>query len=548
MEHIETEVSRYEIAEEEFEENEDDKKKKGKKAGKKDKKKKDEILVDEVVIPPKPKAPEPTPTIQISGLKNVKLTGLTQKIMGCIVGEQVTAEAPWTTISKVVVDENLYLHHESSDFLPVKDDLAEYKDSTILVGYDPNYMPYGDDDFHRFYIAVTESAKNEVLAMIEEERRLVEEKLKNSINKKVLPWESLGSEIEVNECITANTRPLIQLELETDIDELLKPVNFRDRNVNDAKDGYVRIGPGRHEFVGIPKLQMDSSVQAVPALVTNSAQTDPGLPTNACTQYLYDISSAQELLEKSEMKELKPDYIFPECSYLEKALEYNENFDLYKNDYSLLVLKPSDKEIPHKRVFDEYEAYTDVDHCKSKLISSIAWHPMWSGTVALSYSVAARCVTASDIDLSGDEVYRDVFSKNSVLLWSFLDPLKPRLILESPREIHCLAWSPVNPHILVGGCSSGQIIIWDLKGKLEAVESREYLSSDQQRYRLVIQSLIGWLQPQPPAQYVRPAALSNLQFSHAGKVTQIQWVSPYFEWNESGHYVRTSVKIVFFHV
>ncbi|KAK6640822.1 hypothetical protein RUM44_012519 [Polyplax serrata] len=545
MEQVETEVSKFDN-DEDLDESEDDKKKKGKKGGKKDKKKKEEIPEETEPNVPKPKPLEVEPSLKIPGLKNVKLTSLTQKIMGCIVGEQVTPEAPWTTISKVVVDENLYLHHESSDFLPLKDDLLEYTNSTILVGYDPNFMPHGNDDAHRFYVAVTEKAKNEVLTMLEEEKRVVEEKLKNSVNKKVLPWESLGSEVEVDDTIIFNSRPLINLELETDIDELLKPVRFRDRNVDDAKDGYVRIGPGRQEFEGIPKIKVDAATQAVPSVVPNTAQTDPGLPSNAWTQYLYDMNSAEEALALCEVKELKSGHVFPEIEYLEKSLIYNENFDLYVNDYPLLVQKSTDKEIPHKSVFDEFEAYTDVSHCKNRLISSIAWHPMWSGIVALSYSVAVRCATASDIDITGDEVMRDVFSKNSVLLWSFVDALKPKLILESPREVHCLAWSPVNPNILVGGCSSGQIIIWDLKGKLEAVESQEYLTPDQQRYRLVIQSLVGWLQPQPPAQYVRPAALSNIQFSHGGKVTQIQWVSPYYEWNQNGHYVKSSLVTILF--
>lgn len=542
MEQVETAVSKVDL-EDELEEYEDERKKKVKKSARKEKekKKKEEELQKRTTIIVKTKPAEIQPALHIPGLKSVKLTSLTQKIMGCIVGEHVTAEDPWTTINKVVVDENLYLHHESSDFLPVKDDLLDYTDSTILVGYDPNFMPFEDEDFHRFYVAVNESAKNEVLTMLEREKRLVEEKLKNSVNKKILPWESLGSELEVDYSITLNSRPLIQLELETDIDELLKPVQFEDREVEDTKDGYVRIGPGRQEFTGVPRLQVDVGAQAVPAVVTNAAQTDPGLPANAWTQYYYDMESANEALQGCEFKELKPNHVFPEYEYLEKTLEYNEHFDLYTNDYPLLVLKSTDKEIPHKRIFYEFEAYTDVYHCKNRLISSIAWHPMWTGIVALSYSVAVRCATASDIDLTGDEVYRDVFGKPSVLLWSFTDALKPKLILESPREVHCLAWSPVDPNVLVGGCTSGQIIIWDLKGKLEAVESQEYLTPDQQRYRLVIHSLVGWLQPQPPAQYVRPAAMSNIRFSHAGKVTQLQWMSPYFELNPSGHYVQTSV-------
>ena len=35
-------------------------------------------------------------------------------------------------------------------------------------------------------------------------------------------------------------------------------------------------------------------------------------------------------------------------------------------------------------------------------------------------------------------------------------------VLETPIEISALEWHPENPYVIVGGCISGQIIIWDL--------------------------------------------------------------------------------------
>lgn len=526
--------------EEDVAKSEDEKKKKGKK-GKKDKKKKVMQSLFDIPVITQDKLSELEPNIRIEGLKNVKLTALTQKILGCIVGEHVTAESPWVSINKELVDENLYLHHESSDFLPVRDDLANYTDSTLLMGYDPDYIPCKGEEVHRFYIAVTEKARENLLMQLEEERRSTEERLKNSVNKKILPWVSMGSEAEVDFSITKNTRPLIELQLETDIDELLRPVQFKDREVHDAKDGCVSIGPGRHEFPAVYKKRVDAAVQAIPVVSPHFAQTDPGIPLNAWTQYVYDMDTAQEAKERGSAPELLPHHKFSEADYLEKALEYNETFDLYTNDYPLLVRNEGDDSVPRKSLFEEYQAFTDVTHCKNMLISSIAWHPMWSGVVALAYSSAVRCLPAQEGDTNVDQVVRDVYARNPVLVWSFKDFLKPRLILESPREVCTISWCPTDPNVLVGGCASGQLIIWDLKGKLEAVEGREYLTPDQQRYRLAMETLVGWLKPQAPAQYVRPAALSNIQFSHAGRVTDIQWLSPYFEWNEFGHLIHIPV-------
>lgn len=45
-----------------------------------------------------------------------------------------------------------------------------------------------------------------------------------------------------------------------------------------------------------------------------------------------------------------------------------------------------------------------------------------------------------------------------------------QLILKSPRKVHALQFCPYNENLLAGGCSSGQVVVWDLCDSLKNVE------------------------------------------------------------------------------
>jgi hypothetical protein len=50
---------------------------------------------------------------------------------------------------------------------------------------------------------------------------------------------------------------------------------------------------------------------------------------------------------------------------------------------------------------------------------------------------------------------------HSVLLWSFADLIQPDAVLESPVEVNSFSVNPGLPHMVAGGCATGQVIIWD---------------------------------------------------------------------------------------
>jgi hypothetical protein len=64
-----------------------------------------------------------------------------------------------------------------------------------------------------------------------------------------------------------------------------------------------------------------------------------------------------------------------------------------------------------------------------------------------------------------------------------------QLILRSPRTVHALQFCPYNENLLAGGCSNGQVVVWDLCDSLKKVEQDISLSPDKLKYRLALVSV-----------------------------------------------------------
>jgi len=64
-----------------------------------------------------------------------------------------------------------------------------------------------------------------------------------------------------------------------------------------------------------------------------------------------------------------------------------------------------------------------------------------------------------------------------------------QLILKSPRKVHALQFCPYNENLLAGGCSNGQVVVWDLCDRLKKVEQEISLSLDKFKYRLALVSV-----------------------------------------------------------
>jgi len=54
--------------------------------------------------------------------------------------------------------------------------------------------------------------------------------------------------------------------------------------------------------------------------------------------------------------------------------------------------------------------------------------------------------------------------------------MNPIIVCKSQEEIHHFEFNPINPKILVGGGSNGQVVIWDLTEKYKELEECGHVS------------------------------------------------------------------------
>ncbi|CAG9765995.1 unnamed protein product [Ceutorhynchus assimilis] len=391
-----------------------------------------------------------------------------------------------------------------------------------------------DREDEDFYICLTAEATDTAAKMIEQLQKEQDERLHYQLFKDIHPWASLGSEPEIDEAILKNNRALIEVEVETRYPIFPGKVQFRYVKVEQKRDGYMELR-SEEAVPCVYRRRIHTAIQAAPPLITTEIQTDCTYPSNAACQYLYDPGSVEEILLQCEPEIIN--YANRNLDDLSNVLMVSGSIDFHRDDFNSLIRKDilsgDAAKLTVPKEYLEYMSFMDVDLAQGKMISDIYWHRMWSGIVAISY-----CDVSPNIFFSGnyeaDMVERATFTPNLVLIWSFLDALKPKLILEAPREIYKLSFCKFDENILIGGCKNGQIIIWDLRNRLQKVEQEEILTAAQQKYRTYMFEMMGWMKNTYDMAVVRPTAVSDLRFSHRDEVSGISWVDPNYEFTRTG--------------
>ncbi|KAF2880130.1 hypothetical protein ILUMI_26041 [Ignelater luminosus] len=468
----------------------------------------------------------PPPVFDIPGVTKITISPITQKIINCSVGEQVTAEHPWKYVPKEAID-NLELSKTSSEFSPIKSEILNYPREELLLGYIADESAEND----MFYICLTEPAEKAVSEIIDKAQKEQEERLNYAVYKRAKPWKNLGSEEDVDLMLLVTNRPLLEVELEARYPVLSTKCEFRLKLARNEKLGYTELLRGKKVYENVHKKKIDSAIQVTPTVASNMAQTIYTYPTNAWTQYEYEYEEINQF--SAAFEENIQSFTATKMDTISDMLNVNGLINFYTSDYINLINDYKYTRIPEAATVKPYTSFTEEVLCKRKEIISLSWHPMWTGTVAIAYSEETFS-SYKQYKPNKDVINESVYSVTPVLLWSFKDTLKPRLHLETSREISVISFCPLDENILIGGCKSGQIVIWDIRNKLDDIEKEEFLTVTQQQYRVLIYSLVRWMKNVKDLNVVRPIVVSDLKYSHKSSVTSIEWFSPFREMSKLG--------------
>lgn len=451
----------------------------------------------------------------------------------------------------------------------LKDKLKKVSDDQMmLIGFASQFSDETQDFFT--IIADGETCK-EACDLIKRLEAFERRKLQRDIVKFPRTYESMGSELEVDNYVKMRRDNLVDVELQSVYPMRYSNVNFGFRFSDDVRDGYSELIPSKKftKANNVTRKMIDRSVQSGALKINEQQQTDPTFPTNAWSQYIYDMDeeiertrqNAKKLEEPVEEKKPKPEKenkmnyrgkknkeeppppeqkvvevpkISKQVENLLETLDFNQ-IDMYRNDYPFIA---KSEILKYQTPFiEEICCFVDVEKCKGRNVTSIDWHPTLSGicVVAYGYDLRTKIMNESNNIADVDHVKRTVLDANPVLIWSLDDQLYPKLELQTMREISTISFCPYDSNIIVGGCANGRIVIWDISKRLEKVESdNKFAPPNEQRTRREIREFMNWSQIDESCKVVMPSALSNIDKSHEGAVTSIKWMASNYQCTSKG--------------
>lgn len=230
-----------------------------------------------------------------------------QKKLGLEIGKNVSQEYPWKQIKfKKLIQlfdddleiENLKKSFDIKDLGQLHEKFLNIKsDDLILVGYLPSIMIIESDqndeidenDYFIFY-GSNESAKKagDIIINIEKYENWL---LNKKLLKKTKGWISKGSELEVDLIAkTKEHKQIIEVEFQSVYPILRKKIQLSERLANDVRDGYIELIPSDDKkFENIYRRRVDIGIQSSNKRINLEQQTEPTFPSNAWSQYAYEI-------------------------------------------------------------------------------------------------------------------------------------------------------------------------------------------------------------------------------------------------------------------
>ncbi|XP_013408046.1 WD repeat-containing protein 63 [Lingula anatina] len=473
---------------------------------------------------PGPLADGPLP----EGCQPIFLATKTQELFEVTCGEQITEDHPYKLVKKEDILADLRNRAAVCDFSVFKPQILDYPGEEILLIYDADFK-HGQN----FVIALTEECKNSILHPPKaegeggtgeggeggEEEEEVEYKYIPPVPK---DWVSQGSEKEIEEENVFETRPRIKISIKRVRREFGTPVEFSDRNVADAKDGYLECTPYEDKTFELKAMEIDKSVQAIPHYDNTGTQTDWKHPRNSTTQYMAREFDDKEKKE-AENAERMGEFLESVAPRFDLALQQNEIMNVFYDDWMGLADEDGSFGSKADNHLKEYQSFTDLQFSKDKTITCIEWHPTIKGVVAVSVS------EKMSFDQRIDQAAKVIMNPSLILIWSFLDPIHPQLLLEAPEDIQCFKFCPTDPNIVAGGCLNGQLVLWDISAHAER------LRTPRSNRKKTSNTLPGFEDESAlDIPIVRYCAVSSIDHSHKAAITDLLWIPDHMELNRMG--------------
>ncbi|KAK9456861.1 putative cytoplasmic dynein intermediate chain [Dipodascopsis uninucleata] len=162
---------------------------------------------------------------------------------------------------------------------------------------------------------------------------------------------------------------------------------------------------------------------------------------------LYDLDEIQ----KSEVVRLPEfsDFVHRSTKVIERAL--NEDYDIL-TDYAAWTTEQETSNMD-RDLREVIEFYSDK-WSKNRSVTAIDWATSYSELCLAAYSTNPAAIHEQN---------------GIVQVWNMHMKDSPEYVFHSQSEVTAAKFSPFHQNLIVGGCYSGQVVIWDTRAKSDAV-------------------------------------------------------------------------------
>lgn len=218
-----------------------------------------------------------------------------QQELGLEIGVNVSHEHPWKQIRKC----DLLYHLSDTTISSEHIKELQYKLTNseeidyILVGY---AQPLTKTDEANTFLVYAEPKllEESIVDLIRSLEIFERVRTEKTIYKRAKVWHTLGSEKEVNLKVDVPRAEPIIIEIQRVSAQSRHRAKLELRLAEDVRDGYVELLPKAADFDCVQRKRVSIGIQAATQRVDSEQQTDPTFPTNAWSQYCYEMPGDRE--------------------------------------------------------------------------------------------------------------------------------------------------------------------------------------------------------------------------------------------------------------
>jgi hypothetical protein len=457
------------------------------------------------------------------------LRGVTCEKFGLKTGEGVMDLVNSKFLSREDIMKEIQLMGVMSDFEPAKKQLEAFKGAEILIVVDKE-STYGetfllcvtDEAQEQFFKIANEKAEAEAAKLraaeeAEAARKAAEWARANAVYEDVpivpRPWvsaTSVDTENEINTISHHRTRDPIRLEVARPKRTINQPYRFLDRNAEVGGIHELRSHKDPH-YVFIKENEI--GIQAAPLVTSSAGQTTWNRPVNKSVQC--DTSTTPEPIP-DDVKDEFLAFLERAVSRVEQALDDCDTVNLFNETFQLTGDEEAGDSSLAENELRELKNFADPNYSKMKMITCIDWMPKANGFVAVN---AVRNMSLDQLAHVAGVTYTSY-----LLVWDFRQLIRPSMLMCSPYEIDLFRFNPNAPHLVVGGCATGQVVLWDISERKSEGKGINNLFEDAD---------VSNLASVP----IAPKYISSVDHSHKGAVTDVFWLPPTTQFNYRGRLV-----------